>query len=86
MLFALCACKNETVDESSQIESYPETPANDFQYTELKDGSGLSVEYYYGGDEVVVIPAVIEGKQVKDVRISSFITTKSLKPFISPRA
>lgn len=84
MLFALCACKNETVDESSQIESYPETPANDFQYTELKDGSGLSVEYYYGGDEVVVIPAVIEGKQVKDVRISSFRYNEKLKTLYIP--
>ncbi len=84
MLFALCACEKETVDESSQIESYPETPAEDFQYTELEDGSGLSVEYYYGGDEVVVIPAEIKGKPVKDVRVSSFRYNEKLKTLYIP--
>ncbi len=84
MLFALCACEKETVDESSQIESYPETPAEDFQYTELEDGSGLSVEYYYGGDEVVVIPAEIKGKPVKDVRVSSFRFNEKLKTLYIP--
>lgn len=83
MLFALCAC-NDQGGESSQIESYPETPAEDFQYTELEDGSGLSVEYYYGGDEVVVIPAEIKGKPVKDVRISSFRYNEKIKALYIP--
>lgn len=84
MLFTLCACNDGKGDESSQAESYPETPAEDFQYTELEDGSGLSVEYYYGGDEVVVIPAFIEGKPVKDVRISSFRLNEKIRVLYIP--
>lgn len=83
ILFALCACENRG-DESSETVSYPETPAEDFQYTELEDGSGLSVEYYYGGDEVVVIPAEIKGKPVKDVRISSFRFNEKIKELYIP--
>lgn len=85
LLLSLGSCdKGEEEGESSQVESYPETPGEDFQYTELEDGSGISVEYYYGGDEVVVIPAEIDGKAVKDVRISSFRYNEKIKALYIP--
>ncbi len=87
MLFALCACEDNTIDESVELSDAsleeivypPETPAEDFKCIELEDGSGLSVEYYYGGDEVVVIPESIDGKAVKEVRISNFCANEKIK-------
>lgn len=84
MLFTLCACNEGENEETSQIESYPETPSEDFRYYDLEDGSGVCVMYYYGGDEVVVIPAEIDGKSVKDVRISSFRYNEKLKTLYIP--
>ncbi len=92
LLFALCACEENITDESvessdasiEEIVYPPETPAEDFKYLDLEDGSGISIEYYYGGDETVVIPANIDGKAVKEVRISNFGFNEKMKELYIP--
>ena len=87
MLFALCACNGGETQESKgasdgsleEIVYPPETPPEDFKYIDLEDGSGISIEYYYGGDETVVIPQSIDGKAVKEVRISNFRMNEKIK-------
>ncbi len=85
-LFAFCACDDAAIDESGEsgntseeIVYPPETPGEDFKYIELEDASGISIEYYYGGDETVVIPANIDGLAVKEVRISNFRMNEKIK-------
>ena len=92
MLFALCACEdsaiggdgsgNESLNDpcvSQEIIYPPETPGEDFKYIDLEDGSGISIEYYYGDGETVVIPEKIDGKAVKEVRISNFCANEKIK-------
>ncbi|MBR5779197.1 MAG: leucine-rich repeat protein [Clostridia bacterium] len=92
LLFALCACEENITDESvessdasiEEIVYPPETPGEDFKYLDLEDGSGISIEYYYGGDETVVIPEKIDGKAVKEVRISNFGYNEKMKELYIP--
>ena len=87
MLFALCACEENAIDESEQLSKSlheeivypPETPAEDFKYLDLEEGRGISIEYYYGDEETVVIPEKIDGKDVKEVRISNFCANEKIK-------
>ena len=57
--------------------SLPETPADQFLYEELDDGT-ISIYSYLGEngeDKIVVIPAQIDGKDVTDIHFNLFSNT-----------
>ena len=77
LILALIACDNIPKDTtpstpntqapsqnpSGDIEKEEESPIEDFQYTENKDG-GITITRYIGDDERVIIPQIIDEKSV----------------------
>ena len=67
--------QEELTDE--YLLSLPETPADQFLYEELADGT-ISIYSYigeYGEDKIVVVPAQIDGKDVTDIHFNLFSNT-----------
>lgn len=52
------------------------SPASDFKWEKLSDGSGILITQYLGDDETVVIPAVINGAPV--VQLGDYIFSPDL--------
>ncbi len=63
MLFAFVSCKSDENGESSSVSEISETPGEDFRVNDLGNGV-YSVFYYHAGDEIIKIPAEIDGKRI----------------------
>ena len=69
-----------TMEETQQ--AYSETTASDFKYTHTDDG--VAIEGYIGSDEVVVIPAEIDGAPVTSIGGEAFSSCSSLTSLTIP--
>lgn len=49
------------------LRGWPETPASDFSYENSLEFDGIKVTAYHGSEDIVVIPAQIDGKNVVEV-------------------
>ena len=79
--------KAPTVDENTPIteemlRNYPETDASDFEYLIHEDY--VEVMDYVGTDPVVVIPAQIEGKPVKELGAWLFANSTPVRGVLIP--
>lgn len=50
------------------LRGWPESPVSDFSYENSLDFDGIKVTAYNGSDDIVVIPAQIDGKNVVEVK------------------
>lgn len=66
---------NEKID----LSNYPETAAEDFDYKETEEG--IVIRGYMGDDDIVVIPAKINGKDVTIIGAEAF-ELRSFKAFV----
>lgn len=64
LLLVLCGGLSGCKENQPPWMSWPESPAEDFQYTVSTDGNGIWLEKYIGSGETVVIPAEIDGLPV----------------------
>ena len=69
-----------TMEETQR--AYSETTASDFKYTHTDDG--VAIEGYIGSDEVVVIPAEIDGAPVTSIGGEAFSSCSSLTSLTIP--
>ena len=66
------------------LRSLPETPASDFTYEWSTKYEGIRVVEYLGSEDVVVIPAVIEGGPVVEVAGYCFANDSTVKGVVIP--
>lgn len=64
---------------AEMLETYPETPITDFTYSASLDYEGWMIESYNGDDDIVVIPAQIEGYDVVQVSKLCFGNDSTVK-------
>ena len=69
-----------TMEETQR--AYSETTASDFKYTHTDDG--VAIEGYIGSDEVVVIPAEIDGAPVTSIGENAFRECTALEDVVIP--
>ena len=99
-LFAACADNSEILENNAETaasvpeveeseptmeetqRAYSETTASDFKYTHTDDG--VAIEGYIGSDEVVVIPAEIDGAPVTSIGGEAFSSCSSLTSLTIP--
>lgn len=61
------------------LDTYPETPISEFTYSASLDYEGYMIDSYNGDDEVVVIPAQIDGYDVVQVSKLCFGNDSTVK-------
>lgn len=66
------------------LRSLPENPASDFAYEWSTDYEGIRVLEYLGSEDVVVIPAVIEGSPVVEVAGYCFANDSTVRGVLIP--
>lgn len=67
------------------VESPIASPAEDFEYTVgEEDDGGIYIDSYVGDDEIVVIPAQIDGKDVISVSYGAFAYNETIKSVTVP--
>ena len=68
LLLVLCAGLSGCKSHQPSWMSWPESPAEDFQYTVSEDGKEIWIIKYVGSSETVVIPAKIDGLPVTSLQ------------------
>ena len=66
------------------LRSWPETPATEFSYEKSLNYEGIRVETYMGSDNIVVIPAEIDGEPVVEVASYCFANDSSIRGVVIP--
>lgn len=61
------------------LRSWPETPASEFSYENSLDFDGIKVTAYNGSEDIVVIPAQIDGKAVVEVADRCFANSSTVR-------
>ena len=61
------------------LRSWPETPASEFSYENSLDFDGIKVMAYNGSEDIVVIPAQIDGKAVVEVADRCFANNSTVR-------
>ena len=68
------------------LRNYPETPASQFVYEECFEGTGMRIVSYEGNDDVVVIPAEIDGLPVLDIAVYCFGNESTVRGVLIPES
>lgn len=76
---------DEPDDSIEDDPTLPASPASDFKWEKLDDGSGIMITQYIGDDETVVIPDVIDGIPVIKLSDVAFSYCTSLKTVYIPK-
>ena len=66
------------------LRAWPETPASDFSYENSLNFDGILITAYNGSDDIVVIPAQIEGKAVVEVAGYTFANDSMVRAVLIP--
>lgn len=66
------------------LRSMPETPVSEFTYEWSNDYEGIRVVKYLGSDEIVVVPAQIEGEPVVEVAGYCFANDSTVRGVVIP--
>ena len=66
------------------LRSWPEAPVSDFTYERSVDYEGIRVMKYLGNDEIVVVPAEIEGQPVVEVAGYCFANDSTVRSVVIP--
>lgn len=66
------------------LKSLPETPAEDFELGRSLDGEGYAIIEYLGDSDVVVIPAEIDGRPVKELAKYVFGNDSAVRGVLIP--
>ena len=66
------------------LRSWPETPATEFSYEKSLNYEGIRVETYMGSDNIVVIPAEIDGEPVVEVASYCFANDSIVQGVMIP--
>lgn len=66
------------------LRSWPETPASDFLYGDSLNYDGIRVDTYLGSDDIVVIPAEIDGKPVVEITSHCFANDSKVRGVVIP--
>lgn len=67
------------------LRAYPETPASEFTYSMSSDYEGILIEAYNGADNIVVIPATIDGQPVVDIADYIFANDSVIRAVLIPK-
>ncbi|MBP1562364.1 MAG: leucine-rich repeat domain-containing protein [Oscillospiraceae bacterium] len=98
MLLTLTACNDgaktstpsQTLSSSSSAEEIPidpgipESPASDFEYKFKEELGGIEITEYNGKNEVIRIPAKIDGKNVTSIGEDAFVGCVGITSIIIP--
>lgn len=66
------------------LRSYPETPVAEFTYAMSSDYEGILIQSYNGTNDIVVIPATIDGQPVVDIAEYSFANSSTVRGVYIP--
>ena len=72
-----------TVDD---LRNHPETPASQFVYSESMENDGIQIDMYIGTDDIVVVPAEIDGRPVVDIAVVCFGNESIVKGIVIPES
>ena len=84
LISSLASCLNSETESSDIESSLSVTDEADFNAVENELLGGVTVNYYHGGDEVVVIPEYIDGKPVVEVDFYAFSYNQKTKEVYLP--
>lgn len=68
------------------LRKHPETPADQFIYSECLDQDGLRIDQYIGTDDIVVVPAEIDGRSVVDIAVVCFGNDSIVRGIVLPES
>lgn len=66
------------------LRSWPEAPASDFTYEWSNDYEGIRVVKYLGSEDIVVVPAKIDGEPVVEVAGYCFANDSTVRGVVIP--
>ena len=68
------------------LRKHPETPADQFIYSECLDQDGLRIDQYIGTDDIVVVPAEIDGRPVVAIAVVCFGNDSIVRGIVIPES
>lgn len=68
------------------LRNYPVTPASQFVYEQCNEGTAMKILSYIGTDDIVVIPAEIDGLPVEQIAILCFANDSTVRGVLIPES
>jgi hypothetical protein len=74
-----------TIITEAMLRSMPENPASDFIYADsINIDGGVRIDGYIGSNDIVVIPATIDGKPVVEIAVYTFANKNVVRGIVIP--